>query len=169
VVAVRVIPPVATCLRNRSRHAHFLHLLRLLEQVDVHALGCVPGDVAVHRPHTGVVELDLYNEVALGPDELDIATLRVAGVDDGAVPLSDSFVEDEKIVTMDVERVGRWEADASHDYADGFGVSHVEDTFRLGGGQHEHEFWTQLHSRTLVKLVFPTAASRKTGSLKSPT
>jgi hypothetical protein len=67
----------------------------------------MPGDVTVHRPHTGIIELDLYNEIALGPHELDIATLRVAGVDDGAVPLSDSLVKYEEVMSVYMERVMR--------------------------------------------------------------
>lgn len=86
----------------------------------------MPRDVAVHRPDTRVVELDLHDEVAAGTDELGIAALRVLWVDDLAVPGAGAFGEDVHVVAMGVHGVGGWEADAVHDDADGFCVAHVE-------------------------------------------
>jgi len=126
VVRLGEVPPVAAGLRDRSRHIHLPHLLGLLEQVDVHALRSVPRDVAVHRPHARVVELDLDDEVTAGADELGVAALRVLGVDDLAVPGSGAFGEDVHVVAVGVHGVRSREADAVHDDADGFGVAHVE-------------------------------------------
>jgi molybdopterin converting factor small subunit len=47
VVVVGVIPPVAAGLGDRGRDVELCHLFRLLEDVDVHALGNVPCDVTV--------------------------------------------------------------------------------------------------------------------------
>jgi len=47
VVVVGVIPPVAAGLGDRGWDVELLHLAGLLEDVDVHALGGVPCDVAV--------------------------------------------------------------------------------------------------------------------------
>lgn len=105
VVVVGEVPPVAACLRDGRRHIHLLHFLGLLKQVDVHALGSVPRDVAVDRPDARVVELDLHNKVAAGADELGVTALRVAGVDELAVPLAGAFGEDVHVVAVGVHGV----------------------------------------------------------------
>lgn len=132
VVVVGVVPPVTASLRDGGGHVHLLHLLGLLEEVDVHALRRVPGDVAVHRPDTRVVELDLHDEVAVRADELRVATLRVARVDDLAVPLAHALGQDVHVVAVRVHGVRGREADAVHDDADGFRVAHVEDLLVFG-------------------------------------
>lgn len=44
----------------------------------------MPRDVAVERPDSGVVCIELKNDVAVGADELRVAADRVVRVGDGA-------------------------------------------------------------------------------------
>lgn len=66
VVVVGEVPPVAAGLGDGGGHVHLLHLLGVLEDVDVHALAGVPRDVAVQGPDAGVLEINLDDEVAVG-------------------------------------------------------------------------------------------------------
>ena len=77
-------------------------------------------------PKTGVVKLELDDQVSIGADELDVASCWVALVDDVAVPFAGTLSQNVHVVTVSVHGVRGREADAVHDDADGFGVAHVE-------------------------------------------
>jgi hypothetical protein len=57
VVVVGVVPPVAAGLGDRGRDVELGHLSGLLEDVDVHALGSVPCDVAVESWNAMLVSI----------------------------------------------------------------------------------------------------------------
>lgn len=104
---VSVISPITASLRHDIWNLHLVgDIRRVNEQVDVHALANVPGNVTVERPETPVVKLDLNNEVAVGLDELSIATLRVRRVCDGdTVPSSETLTEDLHVEAMNVHGI----------------------------------------------------------------
>jgi len=62
--------------------------------------------VAVEWPGTRVVGVDLKNHVSVALEELHITTLGVEGVDNGfSVPFTNAFVENEHVVSMEMDRV----------------------------------------------------------------
>ncbi len=84
--------PVATGLRHDRWDWHILdNLIRPFEQVDVQTSRHMPSDMAVEWPDTGVVRVDMDDDVAgFGVtdgdgQDLHVSSLRVRGVDDGAV------------------------------------------------------------------------------------
>lgn len=70
--------PVTASLSHDIWNLHLVGDIRRVDkQVDVHAFADVPGNVTVEGPDTPVIKLDLDDEVAVGLNELGVATLRV--------------------------------------------------------------------------------------------
>lgn len=96
-----------------SRDVVLGDVVRPLEDVDVKTSRHVPGDVAVERPDTGVVKIELHNDVrgrrtgvSGRRQNVDVATLRVAGVGDNAVPGAKALREDIHVVAVHVHCYG---------------------------------------------------------------
>lgn len=83
-----------------------MNVLWALKDVDVQTSTDVPCDVTMHRPDTGVVLVPLENDVAgstieqTGLHKLNVTTLCVVCVGDGAVPLTNAFSENMVIVAV---------------------------------------------------------------------
>ena len=91
----------------------------------------MPGDVAMERPHAGVIGLVLEHDIArsgrgAGLDELHVTTLGVGLMDDGTVPGADALGENVEIVAVEMHGVGSREFVLDDD-ADGTVVSEVVD------------------------------------------
>ncbi len=107
----RIIRPIDTSLLDAIRQHALLQQRLLLNGIDVQARAHMPRDVAMERPHAGVVGEVLQHDVAWGGggaglDELDVAALRVLLVHDGAVPGADALGEDVEVVPVQVHGVG---------------------------------------------------------------
>lgn len=105
----------------------------------------MPRDVAMERPHAGVVRLVLQHEVPVRLHELDVAPLGVGLVDDGAVPGAGAFGQHVEVVPVEVHGVGGGEV-VVDDEADGgvvaevvgvpLGVEGVGDVALVGEDEH---------------------------------
>ena len=78
------IPGVTSAINEAIRQSW--NLIGFVDDVQTLAAGKMPCDVAVQRPDAGIIELELDRRVSIGRDEHGIATHRVPGVDDTAVP-----------------------------------------------------------------------------------
>jgi hypothetical protein len=58
----------------------------LLQELHVETCGHVPRNVAMERPHAGIVGIDLEHDEAEWPDYLGVSAGGVGGAGDGAVP-----------------------------------------------------------------------------------
>ena len=92
----------------------------------------MPGNVAVEDPNAGVVELEADGDVAVPRQQGDITTRRVVVVegavvqvrlDEGPVLLG----EDDKVVAVKVEGMGRGDVDLVLDSLLGDGAVHRDD------------------------------------------
>lgn len=95
----------------------------------------MPSDVAMQRPDTGVIGVVLNDQVSRlrnaiddcgGLQHLDIASLGVLDVGDGAVPGANTLSEDVEVVPVEMHRVSGGDL-VFHDDADGVVVAEVVD------------------------------------------
>lgn len=80
-----------------------------LDKFQGQALAGVPGDVTVHQPSTGVVELERDSEVAAPGEDGDIAAGGVSGVETGGVAVEGCLGncgQYPEVVTVEVDWVG---------------------------------------------------------------
>lgn len=98
----------------------------------------MPRDMAVKRPHTRIIAVDLYDHVPVWLEEVCIPAHWVAGVRDAAVPCylcgigGTASREDEHVVAMEVHWVG-----------DGREVIYDEPDGRRGGEVEEVPGWRE--------------------------
>ena len=116
-VVTRVIRPGDASLLDAVRQHPLLQLGHLLDRVDIQARAHMPRDVAMERPHAGVVRLVLQHDVTVSLHELHVAPLRVLLVDDGAVPGPEALGQDVEVVAVEVHGVGGGEV-VVDDYPD---------------------------------------------------
>ena len=90
--------PIPASLCHGARHDSLLEQLRLLHQVHIQARGNVPRNVTMERPDAGVVRVVLYDEVAVGLQELHVTALRIGLVDYGAIPCTCALGQDVEVV-----------------------------------------------------------------------
>lgn len=130
-VGAAVRRPVTTCLRHDGRNLPLGDEVGPLHGVDVQARGHVPRDVAVEGPDARVVGVVLDDEMTgsgrgTGLQDLDIPSLRVRGMDGGAVPRAGSFVHDPEVVSVEVHGVGGGE-EVANDELNGRVLAEVVD------------------------------------------
>ena len=65
-----------------------LDLIGTLHKVHVKAGGCMPGDVAVEGPDTGVVGIVLKDVVAVAANDMRVTACWVRRIGDSAVPFA---------------------------------------------------------------------------------
>ena len=92
----RIIRPRNTSLLDTTRQHPLLQQRLLLNRVDIQPRANMPRDMAMERPHAGIVREVLQHDVTwsgggAGLDELHVSALGVGLVDDGAVPGSDAL------------------------------------------------------------------------------
>jgi len=91
-VAAREYGPVLACLGNSRRNVHLLDIRRPLKNVDIETRADVPGNVAMKRPDTWVICLELNNSVGRAgarpglAEDLDVAASWVLRVGDSTIP-----------------------------------------------------------------------------------
>lgn len=74
------------------RHSpSIINFIRLLHEIDVQASADMPGDVAMERPHAGIVGVVLNDQIPVALDLLHVAALGVGVTGDSAVPCSDAL------------------------------------------------------------------------------
>ncbi len=65
----------------------------------------MPRDVAVERPHPGIIGRELQHKVTTGLEKLRVSSLRILSID-CAVPLARAFSQDPEIVAVEMHGVG---------------------------------------------------------------
>lgn len=121
--------PVTTGLRYRRRQHPLRQQTCLFNRVDIQSSAYMPSDVAMKRPHAGVVCVVLQDEIsrsgcAAGLNELHITTLSVALMGDGSIPGSYTLGKDIEIMAVEMHGVGSEEF-VLDDKADGCVVAKV--------------------------------------------
>lgn len=127
--------PVPTRLRHDVRQRDLVHEVTL-DEVEVHAFGRVPCDVAVEGPYTraaiplacgtstidgirhSLVQVPLEDRVSQRRQRPDVAARRVLGVLDRAVPVAEPRVQDLHVVPVKVHGVHGGETDPGEVDAD---------------------------------------------------
>jgi hypothetical protein len=142
-VAVGPCVPRLANITGHARKREGLDVGWALEDVDVQAAGYVPGDVAMERPHAGVVLLELKHDIRVGSrvsgglgwlEQLNVSHLGVRWVDDGAVPVTETLSKDVEVVSVHVHRMGAEGEGVLDDEADGGVGAEVEHVpFRWEG------------------------------------
>lgn len=93
--------PASAGLLNGHRWAEVLELVLALDEVDEETSASVPGNVAMERPDTWVVGLNLNDKMALGLDNNGVTARRIAEIVSRlAVPDTRAVVENKHIVTI---------------------------------------------------------------------
>ena len=92
----RIIRPSNTSLLDAIRQHPLLQQRLLLNRIDIQARAHMPRDMAMERPHAGIVREILQHDVArcgrrAGLNELHISALRVGLVGNGTVPGADAL------------------------------------------------------------------------------
>lgn len=101
------ILPRAARLLHRARDVRvLLHQIRPLNNIDDEPLTDMPAKVAMQRPHTRIIVVQLHDQVPARPQELSVPALRVLRAHDRrAVPRPDALVEHVEVLAVDVHRV----------------------------------------------------------------
>lgn len=110
----------------------------VLDELHSQTLRCVPSDVAVDEPCTGVVKLEGDGEVAVARESSDVTARRVDQVEFGGVagPHAGVLAEDEEVVAVQVDGVEDTKA----------GVILNDKDDELGGG----DIGSALHNDDIV-------------------
>lgn len=121
-------------------------LVRSFQQQNAHARRQVPRNVAVERPHPGVV-LRVLDDLVVGrpvfgsgPRHVDVAAGWVRWVDDRAVPRALAFGQDLEVVSVDVHWMRCWE-----------GVDDDDSHCFTGAGQVDVSLRWEIDSRDCVE------------------
>jgi len=98
---------------------------------------CLPGDVAMQRPHARVVGIDLEDEVAgrirRPLQELHVSPLWVLRVGDRSVPGAEAFGQDPEVVAVEVHGVDEGGEVADDEADGGVGAEVVDGPLGVGG------------------------------------
>lgn len=84
--------PVPTLLVESAGNSQVPNLRRIFDDLDEQSAAQVPRDVAVERPHSRIVRIDLDDDVTIGSQHLRVSSLRVVGAHNGlAIPCTTAF------------------------------------------------------------------------------
>ena len=104
--------PIPTRLVRRLRDLQLLDILGPLQHINIQARADMPRDMAMERPHAGIVHVKLNHDIpgraagVGGRQDLHVAALRVVDVGDSPVPGARSRGQDEEVVAVQVHGVG---------------------------------------------------------------
>ena len=111
-----LLPALASVVELARVGDSVLDTLKVLDDLERKAHGCMPANVAMHEPDTWVVGLESEDQVAASAvdwvewHERNVTARWVVGVEDNrAVVGSLALSQDEEVVTVKMDRVRQWD------------------------------------------------------------
>jgi hypothetical protein len=98
-------PRIPSVARLAISIRHRAHLIRAHEQIHVQATRQMPCNMAVERPDTRIIVIDLHDQIAVRPYDVRVASNRVIQIRNGAIPDAAALGQDPGVVAMDVHRM----------------------------------------------------------------
>lgn len=145
------IGPVSACLGHHIWNPSFFYQIRSFQSINEHPRAEMYANMAMQRPHPGVISHVLDNEIGgniwtARRHENSISSLRIIGIDNSTIPFSCADGENPEIMAVQVHGVVDGK-DILDNNADGRVVPEIVDVptgvFGIGcvAGRFEEQDW----------------------------
>jgi hypothetical protein len=149
-IGIRVLLPTVTRLlhNKRNRQVTACNIFRPLKNICIQSSTRMPSNMAMERPNSRIVRIELHYHVTLRPNQLNIATLGVVAIGDGdPVPVSGPFVQNLHVVPVKMHWVRGGGGVVDDDADGGVGAEVLSVPF---GGVCEISFVCEEENGTVV-------------------